>query len=217
MTQKRSRQEREKARIECTILQHAEALFRQVGYGNTSMDALAESCEYTKRTIYRYFACKEDLYFAVLYKGHMQLLAGIRTAISKGGTGYESIQRCYAVFHHFFLQDTWLFYLMAQIKTIKSNKDPQALPWFQRYAGCTGEIHEEILALFEMAQKEGSIRTDVDATQLGFSSIFLLEGFYHTLVLMGDSFTTFFALDKEQFIEQTMKLLFQILGGEGHG
>lgn len=211
MDNKLSRHEREKLQIEQTILQHAEDLFRRNGYTHTSMDALAESCEYTKRTIYRYFSCKEDLYFAVLLKGHTGLLEKIKTEIPKGNTGYDKIQLSYKAFYDFFIQDNSQFDLMTQIKAIKSEKNPNELPYFQQYAACANAIHQEIISLFIIAHNDKSIRTDVDASLLGFSSVFILEGFYHMLSLIGDSFTDNFSLDMEQFIEFTTRLLFQLL------
>ncbi len=68
-----------------------ENLFSINGYTNTSMDALAERCEYTKRGIYRYFVCKEDLYYAVLLKGHSGLLQYIQEKVKYSDISYEKM------------------------------------------------------------------------------------------------------------------------------
>jgi AcrR family transcriptional regulator len=211
---KLSRQERERIQLVQTVTQHAEDLFRQNGYENTTTDALAASSEYTKRTIYRYFVSKEDLYFAVMLKGHERLLRTIQGEIQSGQTGYEKIRMAYQAFFDFFMKNGWLFDLMAQIKSIKSKRNPNELPYFEKYANCVELIYKEIIALFVMAHGDKSIRIDIDPKQLGFSSAFILNGFFHMLGLSGDSFTRHFTLDKEQFIDLTMKLLFQILEGE---
>ena len=91
MEKRLSRQEREKIGIERTILQHAEDLFRINGYENTTMGMLAKSCEYTTRTIYRYFSCKEDLYFAVLLKGHIVLLETVNNIAQSENSAKEKI------------------------------------------------------------------------------------------------------------------------------
>ncbi|HEX2944671.1 MAG TPA: TetR/AcrR family transcriptional regulator [Clostridia bacterium] len=214
MEKQLSRQEREKIGIENTILQHAEKLFSSNGYGNTSMDILADNCEYTKRTIYRYFTCKEDLYFAVLLRGHIRLLENIREKIQCGNTGYEKIRLAYGAFFDFYKNSGSLFDLMSEIRSTKSKKDLHTLPYYIKYADCIRTIYKEIMTLFEMAACDQSIRTDVEAAQLGFSSIFLLNGFIHMLSLCGDSFMDFFSLDKEQFIALTENLLFQLVSGE---
>lgn len=214
MEKQPSRQEREKIEIEKTILQHAENLFSLNGYGNTSMDVLAESCEYTKRTIYRYFTCKEDLYYAVLFKGHSRLLENIRERIKCGSTGFEKIKMTYEVFFDLYKGSGTLFDLMSEIKSTKIKKDLNVLPYYMKYADCIRTIYKEVISLFEMASSDHSIRTDVGAVELGFSSVFLLNGFIHMLSLCGDSFMDFFSLNKEQFIAFTENLLFQFISGE---
>ena len=214
MEKQLSRQEREKIEIEKNILQHAENLFSLNGYRNTSMDALAEHCEYTKRTIYRYFVCKEDLYFAVLLKGHARLLERIRVNIKSGSTGFEKIKLVYGTFFDFYKNNGSLFDLMSEIKSTKINKDLSVLPCYIKYTDCIRTIYKEVVSRFEMASCDHSIRTDVKAAELGFSSIFLLNGFIHMLSLCGDSFMDFFSLDKEQFIAFTENLLFQLIDGK---
>ncbi len=209
-----SRQEREKIEIENTILQHAENLFSLNGYGNTSMDMLAKNCEYTKRTIYRYFTSKEDLYFAVLLRGHMRLLENIRVEIQCGNTGYEKISLVYDVFFEFYKNSGSLFDMMSEIKSATLRKDLYTLPYYVKYADCIKTIYQEVISLFQMASYDKSIRNDVDATQLGFSMAFLLNGFIHMLSLCEDSFMAFFSLDKEKFIGFTQNLLLGIMSGE---
>jgi AcrR family transcriptional regulator len=214
MEKSASRQERERLLLIKTVTQCAEDLFRQNGYENTTIDALALKSEYTKRTIYRYFVSKEDLYFAVMLKGHERLLNSIRTQIQNGQTGYVKIKMVYKAFYDFFTDNGWLFDLMSQIKSIKSRKNTNELPYFERYADCINLIYKEVIALYVMAQGDKSIRTDVDPMLLGFSSTFILNGFFHMLNFSGDSFTQHFQLDKDQFIGFTVKLLFEILEGK---
>ena len=211
MEKQLSRQEREKIEIEKTILSHAEELFGLGGYGNTSMDALAKSCEYTKRTIYRYFACKEDLYYAVLLKGHLSLLESIREKIKFGKTGFEKIKLVYEVFFDFYKNSGSLFDLMSEIKSTKSKKDLNTLPYYVKYADCIRTLYKEVISLFETASSDNSIRTDIAADKLGYSSIFLLNGFIHMLALCGDSFMDFFSLDKNKFIGLTENIIFQFI------
>lgn len=208
-----SRKERERLKLIQTVAQCAEELFRVNGYENTTIDALALKSEYTKRTIYRYFVSKEDLYFAVLLKGHERLLESIRLEIQNGRTGYEKIKRAYQAFYGFFTENGWLFDMMALIKTIKLRKNPDELPYFDKYANFIRLIYCEITDLFVMAQGDKSIRADMDPTLLGFSSVFILNGFFHMLNFSGVSFTQHFQLDKEQFIQLTMRLLYEVLEG----
>ncbi|MDV9971959.1 helix-turn-helix domain-containing protein [Clostridioides difficile] len=60
-----SKRDKEKIQRENEIIDKAEKLFSLNGFDNTTMNELAKEVEYTKRTIYKYFSCKEDLFFAV--------------------------------------------------------------------------------------------------------------------------------------------------------
>ena len=206
-----SRQERERMQLVETVTQHAESLFRQNGYENTTIDALAANSEYTKRTIYRYFASKEDLYFAVMLKGHMLLHEAINTGTSKGKSGHEKITLAYNTIFTFFRENGWLFDLISHLQSIKSKKPPGDLPYFEKYASCIELIHKEIISLFVMAHNDKSIRTDLDPRHLGFSSTFILNGFFHMLRLYGDFFTQNQYPDQDQFIGFTIDFLSQTL------
>jgi AcrR family transcriptional regulator len=214
MEKKMSRQERERVRLIETIVLNAQDLFGRYGYENTTIDALAASSEYTKRTIYMHFAGKEDLYFAVMLRGHDRLRNAIASGIKNGQTGLTKIKFAYKAFFDFFAENGWLFDLMAQIKSIKSKKNPDELPYYQKYSECIRLLYQEITALFVLAHDDKSIRTDVDPRDLCFSSAFLLNGFLHMFNLSGDSFTQYFALDKGRFIGLTADLLFEILEGK---
>jgi len=213
MEEKLSRQERERLLLVQTITQHAEDLFRQNGYENTTIDVLAVNSEYTKRTIYRYFVSKEDLYFAVMLKGHSRLLELIQSSIQNGRTGREKLQMAYQAFFDFFKGNGWFFDLIARLKSIEARRNTDELPYFKKYSDCAGHIYKEINTLFIMAHDDKSIRTDVDPMQLGFSSTFVLSGFFHMVRLYGDFFTNDQYPDKEQFIGFTIKFLFQALEG----
>ena len=48
------------------IVAAAESVFLENGYSNTSMDMIAQVAQVTKRTMYKKFANKEDLFFTVV-------------------------------------------------------------------------------------------------------------------------------------------------------
>ena len=214
MEKKMSRQERERLQLIQTVTGHAEELFRQNGYENTTLDALAMHSEYTKRTIYRYFVSKEDLYFAVMFKGHNQLLEVVQAGIKNGRTGNEKIAMAYKASFNFFNDNGWLFDLVAQLQAIKQKRDPGELPYYEKYTGCLDLLHKEIIALFVMAHDDKSIRTDIDPQRLGYSSALIMNGLFHMLRLYGDRFPQRLDMDAERFAGFTAQFLFQALGGQ---
>ena len=53
--------ERKKAKTRATIREHALRLFRDQGYGATTVEQIAEAAEVSPATFYRYFPTKEDV------------------------------------------------------------------------------------------------------------------------------------------------------------
>ena len=60
-----TRKQRELHQREILILDAAQTMLHQHGYGYLTMDRIAESVEYSKGTIYNHFASKEDLVFSL--------------------------------------------------------------------------------------------------------------------------------------------------------
>jgi AcrR family transcriptional regulator len=60
------RKQREKEARRNLIMNRASALFYQKGYGNTSLDEIAEAVEISKATIYLHFKSKDDLYYQIV-------------------------------------------------------------------------------------------------------------------------------------------------------
>ena len=53
--------ERKKAKTRAAIREHALRLFREQGYGGTTVEQIAEAAEVSPATFYRYFPTKEDV------------------------------------------------------------------------------------------------------------------------------------------------------------
>jgi AcrR family transcriptional regulator len=53
--------ERKKAKTRASIRQHAMRLFREQGYGETTVEKIAEAAEVSPSTFFRYFPTKEDV------------------------------------------------------------------------------------------------------------------------------------------------------------
>jgi len=96
--------ERKKAKTRASIREHALRLFREQGYGATTVEQIAEAAEVSPATFYRYFPTKEDvvlqddmdvLALAALEQQPPELspVAAVRAATALSVTGFTGEER----------------------------------------------------------------------------------------------------------------------------
>ncbi|HPP01246.1 MAG TPA: TetR/AcrR family transcriptional regulator [bacterium] len=73
------------------ILHAAAHIFAERGYPNTDLQAVADTLQIGKGTIYRYFPSKRDLFLAAVYQGMHQLQELIDTTLSGIEDPFEKI------------------------------------------------------------------------------------------------------------------------------
>ena len=212
---KASTRERERLARERDILNTAIKLFCKNGFEKTALEDLAKESGYTKRTIYRYFTCKEDIFFAVILDGYKILAEMITSSYSSECNGLENIRRSYLAFYDFYSKHTQLLRLMTMEGIIKSNSEKKEVPYRKILDKHTAAMFKSIIELFVIAKTEGSIRSDLDITHLAYSSIFLTTSFFNLFSLSGDSFTQFLKIDKEYFANFCVDRMIDSLCMEG--
>lgn len=208
---KLTRQEREQVERRELIIEKAEELVCQYGFANMSMDELAKVTELTKRTLYRYFTCKEDLVYAVALKGYGKLYSMIKNQNKKELTGYEKVRLSYYAYYEFFNKYPYLSQLTTIISAVKSRSTDIEIPYRKGFMELDQLLFKELLSMFTDGKKDGSIRSDVDINYLAFSSIFVAVGFFHILSVSGNTYTGHFGLNKEDFITFTLDMLIESL------
>ena len=96
--------ERKKAKTRATIREHALRLFRDQGYGATTVEQIAEAAEVSPATFYRYFPTKEDVVLQddldVLALGELEALppglsplAAVREATARSVARFTAEER----------------------------------------------------------------------------------------------------------------------------
>lgn len=191
---------------EAEITAAAESLFCERGFEGASMNDLAARTGYTKRTIYKYFACKEDLFFAVILRGYERLWAAVQKDTGRGGTGFEKLERAYAAFRALYRERPGLLTLMGMTGLVKSKSEEMDLPYRKRFYEFDREMFDGICALFRGGQEDGSVRGDMEAQYLMYSAVFGLTGFFHMLSLTGRAYLSMAGMNEDKFIETSLRL-----------
>jgi AcrR family transcriptional regulator len=200
-----SRREKEKQTREEYIINAAEKIFTIMGYNGSSMEEIAKEAQFTRKTVYQYFADKEDLYFAVISRGFQQLLCYFEEEIKNGNTGFEKLQHLASAYYRFYQDFPSTFNLMNYVGYVKLKKENATK--LQEFNKFTELVSQEVAKVIDEGKADGSIRTDLDTMSITYSAEFLITGFFYMLSASGETFTEHFSLDKEEFIHLNMNLL----------
>lgn len=206
-----TRREREQLERENTIISKAEKLFCEHGFDKVSMNELAKESEFTKRTIYRYFTSKEDLYYAVAFKGYQQLYNLIRKKVNNGKTGFDKVRISYYCYYEFYNGYPQLVQLINMGGIIKENIKDKETPFLQKFLELDKSIFEMLISMFVEGKFDGSIRADLEISQLALSSIYVVTGFFQMFSFSGNTYTQHYNLNKDQFIKHTIEVLLDSL------
>lgn len=203
-----TRREREKLVREEEIIVAAEKIFCQKGFDNASMDEIAITAQFTKRTLYQYFENKEDLYFAAALKGFKKLFAYLQEAAENEQTGFMKIYQSSIGYYKFYREFPETLRLINYIGHVRKNsievsQRQRELMQFDK------ELFESVARVIVEGKEDGSIRADLDAVKVTFSIIFMMTGFFNQLSTTGETFMKNFALDGEEFSFFTLDLLFR--------
>ncbi len=200
-----SRREREKIFRESEIIRTAEFLFSKKGYENCSMDEIAKNSEFTKKTLYRYFINKQDLFFAVVQKCYEKLNSYLESSITSGTNGYEKVKSGLLAYYKFYIDNPDKFSLMNYVGFVKT--DDIDSPHYKKFLEFDDFLFKKIMKLVDEGKEDKSIRTDLETVNFTYSIIFLITGFFHELSIAGRTFTKHFSLNEEIFCLFVIDLL----------
>lgn len=171
------RKEREKKVREEYILQIAERLFAEKGYYNTTTDEIAEAAEYTKRTLYRYFESKEDIYFALALRNFKELFNEVQTGFASEGNALEKISFAGKRYINFFLEKFDKYLILSRARHINTREEESI--YHQGIVAVQQKMFGAFIHYVTTGQYDGSIRKDLNpmmAVHFMLSSLITLFG-----------------------------------------
>ena len=201
-----NRKEREREQRKNDILDAAESVFGEKGYDNSSMDEIAKGAQFTKRTLYKYFPNKVDLYFAAALRAFKAMGHVMEEACQNEATAYEQLYNGYSNLYVFSKKKPHLFRIISEVGYIRRmegvsiNRDE----WY-KYDDI---LFTRLVNITKNGQKDGSINAELDPQMTAFSYGFLITGFLKALSESGESFSDHFNLNLDKFTKYTFDLLF---------
>lgn len=203
-----NRKDRERVMRENGIIDAAEKLFTLKGFDGTSMDEIATESQFTKRTLYQYFAGKEELYFAVVLRVMQNMSATLADGPVEGKNAFIKIEKMCRKFYSYAKEHRPHLELISGWGYVKKYSGDGAKK--EELSLFNDELFSSLSLLIASGQKDGSIRTNINAKNTAFSLIFLMTGFLNQIVISGETFSANFGLDLDKFAASSIALL---LGG----
>lgn len=172
------------------ILETAEQLIYQKGIHATGMDLLVKTSGVARKSIYRYFATKDDVAAAALNARDERWMYWFRTECDKGETPAERILNMFSTLKNWFQSEG--FRGCAFINTAGETGDPEDP--VRRIA----KLHKQKLLdyIFELTSQMNVEQPMVLAKQL----LILIEGAITTSHVMGDTSSADSAKDVAQLL-----------------
>lgn len=162
-----TRVEREKLARRKGIIDSAERLFERKGYEQTTMDEIAKEAEFTKKTIYKYFVSKQEIYYEIAYRAFKALKEYTDDIVHfLDMNGYDKM----AVFAERYLEFLNKHTLYSNIMLEMNPKPVQLNPEEKKIFQQTEDIADEIIFvnIVEEGIKDGSIKTTKTAYEMNF-------------------------------------------------
>lgn len=201
-----NRKERERNQREKDILKAAESVFGEKGYDGSSMDEIASRAQFTKRTLYKYFPNKMDLYFAIALRAFQATGKIMSEAGKESKNAYEQLYKGCVAQYELSKRKPQIFRIISEVGYVrrKEGESKNRDEWY-KYDDL---LFEGLAKLIEKGQEDGSIKAQLDPKMTAFSCGFLISGLFKTLSESGETFSDHFDLDVDKFSKYTFDLLF---------
>jgi AcrR family transcriptional regulator len=143
LTPREGAREDRRAQRRQAILETSARLFAETGYSGCEMERVATELKIAKGTVYLYFPCKQELFFACVDLGMRQLQAAVAAAAETTEEPFTKIARAIKAYLAFFDEHPHFVELLIQERAIfKDRKRPTYFeyrdairgPWRQLYA-----------------------------------------------------------------------------------
>lgn len=145
--------------------------------------------------------------FAVALRGYTRPYDMINDKSQQSHNGFERIRLAYYAYYDFICKYPHLALILNASNSLKSSSAAVDIPYRQKFMDFDKCLFEKLVSIFLDGKSDGSIRSDLDISQLAFSSIFVAVGFLQLFSLSGSTYTKHFGLDRDEFAKFTLDML----------
>lgn len=172
--------ERQKAGRRRDILAAASQLFRNDGFADTSVEAIAALAEVGTGTVYNYFSSKGDLLMAlVALDGEQARAKGQKYIARDHDDALNAILGLLSMYvDHALIHLTRELWRNAMATAVTQADSPFGVSYAENDRLMAGQVGELVVTL----QKAGKVRSDVDAEAAGAALFIIVNGLFMQFV-----------------------------------
>lgn len=161
------RKEREKLHRKEEILDAAEKVFFEKGLPSATMDEIAEKAELSKGTLYLYYKSKEDLYMAIICRGHQMLLKMFQEAAATGEAPVKLLQNIGEAYFAFYKRyhDYFRMFSFSENTQLQSQVSEEMQKTCAESGRCIGGVVQEVI---QRGKDDGSCRPETNPVEMSF-------------------------------------------------
>jgi TetR/AcrR family transcriptional regulator len=208
---KLSRKERETQLRKQIILEVAEKKFLSKGYEETTMDEIANESEFSKGTVYKYFASKDELYIAIGSKAYELIIEYTREFTDKKKPGIKQLMAVGYAYYEFtkdYPNYASIFHdIGTKLPEIISKPKNELSNTEQEYLDLSNKYRDLFVNVLTEAVKNKAIRADVSPFMIGYVLSTITRGLIEDLMHSKDRVKKIFNLEPDDVINFTFELI----------
>ena len=161
------RKEREREARRSAILDAAEAVFKQKGFANATMDDIARDAELAKGTVYLYYRSKEELQVGLAKRG-LDLMAEFfeREFEASQATGLQKLTAIGDAYWKF-AQEHYFYFSIMHILDLPYKPDQMAMETISGLQNRSDELWNMLTAIVDQAKADGIVKEEVASFSVG--------------------------------------------------
>jgi len=159
------RKEREKEERRTEILNAAEQVFFEKGLALATMDEIAEQAELSKGTLYLYYKSKEDLYMAIINRGHEILLKMFQEAAATGEPAIKLLRNIGQAYYAFYKRhhDYFRMFSFSENTQLHSQVSEEMKTTCGESGQCIGQV---VMDVIQKGKEDGTFRPEVNPQEM---------------------------------------------------
>jgi len=186
------------------IIDAATEIFGRDGYENASVNEIAKKAEFTKRTLYKYFKDKADIYLTVLIQTYGVMVDELLNQSYEEEKGIDILKESIEHQHEYYKNNPETFKIMYDIGNVRKITGN---PKIKDFLEIDSRITKSIVNIIEVGQNDGSISKKYNATVTTLNLKFIISSIFDKLSISGDNYIEHINLTKEEFESSLIDML----------